>query len=182
MSKIITNQSQSTALFSGKMRTIITFKYSQPSHRPSSFSLQIPLFLLLGIVIFFAPVVVVAEQVSERLLELYQSTRKIKQLQQYFYKGAVFLYRSQNSSTVLLPQLRQLSAANKGRAKMHWANHVTEFCTQIHSQLQRSLRKEHQQIASKLWNSPWGVRRRLSFELQSFIRYCFPNDFWHLPV
>lgn len=70
------------------MRTIITFKCFQPSHRPSSLSLQNLLFLLLDIVIFFAPVVIVAEQVSERLLELYQSTRKIKQLQEYFLQGS----------------------------------------------------------------------------------------------
>lgn len=82
MSKVIANQSQSTALSSGKMSTISTFKYSQP--KPSSFSSQNPFFLLLGIANFFAPVIVEAEQVSVRLLELFQSTRKIKQLQEYF--------------------------------------------------------------------------------------------------
>lgn len=144
MSKVITDQCQSTALSPGQMRTSIPFKCSQPSHTPSSFSLQNPLFLLQTLW-GFCPCSCSSRTSISEIAGTVSKYKENKTVPGVFLHGSSSFIQITRVPQFCLHSWGNWVLQSKGRVKMHWANHITEFCTQIHGQLQRSVEQEHQQ-------------------------------------
>lgn len=166
------------------MRTIVTFKYSQPSHTPSSFSLQNLLFFLLDVVNFFCPCShsrrTSASEISGTV-SVYKENKTIT---------GVFL---QGSSSFIQITKQFHSFVSTAEEAGCFKEKVEQKCTQLIMSLDfvhKSIAscKDHwkkntnrQLINCGIHYAGWGGVTVFG-ATESFIRYCFPNDFWHLPV
>lgn len=167
------------------MRTTITFKYSQPSHTPSSFSLQNPLFLLLGIgiYIFFAPVVAVAEQVFSEIAGTASKYKENKTITRVFLQGS-------SSFIQITKQFHSFAstAEETGCCKAKVEQKCTELIMSlnfVHKSIanckdHRKKNSNRQLVNCGIHHAGWGGVSDFGTTV-SFIRYCFHNDFLTSP-